>query len=182
MGRRHGLRPPRVVAQVCQRQGRGADHLHRVVLCRTPDQEARVRLWVALYRELAGEYGFGFVDDPFHERRGRGGQLQTMVFEHAWRAGHYLGNYLGGGQLERCAAGPDRSWRLWWVSPVLMRRSGWNLARCRWVRQGWRVLNGTWGQHWRTPLARSLATVSRYPSWWYRPDDRAWVLGVLGVG
>jgi hypothetical protein len=133
---------------------------------------------VGLYREFAGRYGLGFVDDPFFVRRGRDGQLRDMVFERGEVLGSYLGRYLAGGQLERAAAASDRSWRMWWISPSLLRMSGWSLARCQWVRQGWHVVNGTWGRYFNRYLMdwyrRPL------PAWWHRPGDRAWVCSVLG--
>lgn len=69
MSRDHGLQPPRIIARVGQRQQRGADHLHAVYLCRTPDERERLRVWVDAYRRHAEDYGFGFVDDPFKLRR-----------------------------------------------------------------------------------------------------------------
>jgi hypothetical protein len=47
--------------------------------------------------------------------------------------------------------------------------SGWNLTRCRWVRQGWLIANGRWRLHRPEWDRRS------FPSWRYRPGDRAWV-------
>jgi hypothetical protein len=96
-----------------------------------------------------------------------------MVFESAGKAGAYLGGYLTGGQLERAASATDRSWGLFWINPQLLQRSGWNMARCRWVRQGWVWLRGGW-------TSRNWYGRPSNPSWWYRPEDRAWVLAVLG--
>lgn len=168
----HGQPPPRVVAWVAQRQERGADHLHLVMLARTPHERERVARWVALYRRVHARYGFGFVDDPFRVRaNGR-----DMVFDRAEVAGAYVGRYLSGGQLERFIQADDRSWRPFWVSPVLMARSGWSLARCRWVRQGYHVSRGTWGQG-RGVMGK---LISRLPSWWFDPSHRAWVMAVHG--
>ncbi len=135
-------------------------------------------LWVALYREFAPQYGFGFVDDPLRVRRLRDGSHRDMVFDRGEVAGSYIGRYLGGGQLERAMWAEDRSWRLWWISPVLLRQSGWSLQRCRWIRQGWHVKHGTWHGGGNAVMGR-LST--RLPSWWFRPEDRAWVSAVVGI-
>lgn len=176
MWRRHGHPGPRVLAWVAQRQGRGLDHLHLVMWCLNEEHELRIRQWVAIYRELHREYGFGFVDDPFFVRKSRRtGRMQDMVFSRGEVAGIYLGNYLAGGQLERFVAASDRSWRPYWISPVLMSRAGWSLERCRWIRQAYWVRRGEWGQ------GRTFGGLStRLPSWWHHADQRAWVCAVLG--
>lgn len=168
---RRRLRVPRTVAWVKQLQGRGALHQHRVMLCRTPDERERIRVYVALWRRLHVRYGLGYIDDPFHPRKGG----RDAVFERAGVAGSYLGNYLGGGQLERALTHDERAgWgHLWWVSPALLRQSGWSLARCAWVRQGWRMRRGEWG-------SRTWYGAVSYPSWWYSDDHRSWVLAVMG--
>lgn len=177
MWKRHGEPPPRLLAWVAQRQGRGLDHLHLVFWLANEDHERRIREWVAIYRELKDDYGFGNVDDPFHVRRSRKtGKLTDMVFERAHVAGIYLGNYLAGGQLERFMAAEDRSWRPYWVSPVLMARSGWSLKRCHWIRQGHVVSMGAWEAD-GTAMAR---LTSRLPSWWHDGEHRAWVCSVMG--
>lgn len=168
MMRRHGLRPPVVLVRVAQRQGRGLDHLHICWWLLGREHEERIRAWIAIYREYAGEYGFGFVDDPFHERRGKSGRLQTMVFERPEVAGIYLGNYLGGGQLERLMAAEDRSWSPVWISPALRARSGWSLERCRWIRQAWHIAHGSWS-------SVTWYGSPRYPKWYEDDDLRAWV-------
>lgn len=176
MKRRHGHAPPRLLAWVAQRQSRGLDHLHLVFWCLTPDHEERVRQWIALYRELHVQYGFGTVDDPFFKRRSRTtGKLQDMIFRRPGICGAYLGDYLAGGQLERFLAADDRSWRAYWISPELMRRSGWNLERCHWVRQGWHVANGTW----RGSKGCFGGLPTRRPSWFFDRDDLAWVMRAL---
>lgn len=168
MLRRHGLRPPVLLVRVAQRQGRGLDHLHLAFWCLTPDHRERIRVWVAIYREYASSYGFGFVDDPFKVRRMRDGSMRDMVFRDASTAGYYLGNYLSGGQLERLVMAEDRSWRPVWVSPVLQARSGWYLERCQWVRQAWQIAHGSW---W----GRTWYGAPRYPKWWTDDELRAWV-------
>lgn len=174
---RHGVPPPRRLAWVAQRQGRGLDHLHLVFWCLNSDHEERIRWWIEIYRQLHLDYGFGFVDDPFHVRRNRRtGKLQNMIFSHGDVAGVYLGAYLAGGQLERFVAASDRSWRPYWISPVLMARSGWSLERCRWIRQAWLISRGEWVAD-MTPLAR---LVTRLPTWWHDRDHRAWAMAVLG--
>jgi hypothetical protein len=173
--RAHGLRPPRIVARVAQRQRRGADHLHCVYLARTSDERERMERWVECYREAAERYGLGFVDNPFRLRRGRDGELRDMVFYRAEIAGAYLGRYLTGGQLERFLSAVDRSWQPLWVSPTLLQQSGWSLERCHWIGQAWHVQRGTWRGS-RGPFG-GLST--RLPSWWFRPDDQAWVLAIV---
>lgn len=166
---REGTRPPRVVAWVAQRQGRGADHLHPVYLARTPDELQRLAGWVGHYRRLHVKYGLGFVDDPVKPRNGG----RDMLFESAQIAGAYLGKYLTGGQLERFLAGDDRSLRGWWISPVLLAASGWSMARCSWVRQAHRLRMGTWDR-------RTWYGTAWLPSWWLDGQQRAWVLAVTG--
>lgn len=179
---REGLKPPRCVAWVLQLQRRGAWHTHRVLLARSPDERARVVRYVELYRVHMADFALGWIDDPFrhrHPRRGgrpdRSRPTYTMEFASAERAAGYLSGYLGGGQFLELlaeggpAAGLGRRARPMWVSPVLLARSGWNLARCRWVRQGWLIANGQWRLHRPEWDRRS------FPSWRYRPGDRAWV-------
>ena len=100
--------------------------------------------------------------------------MRDMVFEHPEVAGAYLGRYLSGGQLERFLEASDRSWQPLWVSPVLLQASGWSLERCQWVRQGWHVKRGTW----RGSSGPFGGLTSRFPSWWFRPEDRDWVLSI----
>jgi hypothetical protein len=176
MSRDHGLHPPRIVARVGQRQRRGADHLHAIYLCRTTDERERMRVWVDEYRRHAESYGFGFVDDPFKLRLGHDGQMRDMVFEHPEIAGGYVGRYLAGGQLEQFLKAADRSWKPLWVSPALLMQSGWSLQRCQWVRQGWHVQRDTW----RGSKGPFGGLTTRRPSWWFRPEDKAWVLSVVG--
>src|SRR5581483_625692 len=168
MLRRHGLRPPVVLVRVAQRQARGLDHLHLCWWLHGPEHELRIRTWVALYREYATDYGFGFVDDPFHVRRLRNGRMSNMVFEDAATAGYYLGNYLAGGQLERLMAAEDRSWSPVWISPALRARTGWSLGRCQWIRQAWHIAHGSWA-------SVTWYGSPRYPAWFEDDELRAWV-------
>jgi hypothetical protein len=94
-----------------------------------------------------------------------------MEFASAERAAGYLSGYLGGGQfLELLAESRvGRCSRPMWIAPALLQMSGWNLTRCRWVRQGWLIANGRWREHRPEWDRRS------FPSWRYRPADRAWV-------
>lgn len=139
------------------------------MLARTEDQLERVRLWVSIYRELHAAHGFGFVDDP--EKLDRSGR--TRLFEVASICGAYLGKYLSGGQLESFLAADDRSWRPVWVSPVLLARTGWTLARCRWVRQAWAMKSGLWSR-------RTWYGTPWLPGWWLSDSHRGWVLSVVG--
>jgi len=169
MWRRHGSPGPRVVARVAQRQRRGADHLHLVMLARSPDERRRIAQWVELYREHNAAYGFGFVDDPFHLAKGR-----TRLFEDPGGAGAYVaGNYLRSEQLTRTIEGADRSWAVLWVSPVLMARTGWSLARCRLIRRAWRWEHGRWSQ--RTWYGRPAL-----PGFFFEPDTLEWLRVVTG--
>lgn len=102
--------------------------------------------------------------------------MQDMVFKHPEIAGAYVGRYLAGGQLEQFLKATDRSWQPLWVSPTLLQQSGWTLERCKWIRQGWHVQRGTW-QGSKGPFG---GLTPRRPSWWFRPDDKAWVMCVVG--
>ena len=140
----------------------------------TRSTEDRIRRWVELYREHNEAYGFGFIDDPFRRRKSRRtGRMQDMVFGRAEVAGIYLGNYLGGGQLERFVAAEDASWRAYWVSPVLQQRSGWSMERCRWIRQAFHIARGTWSTltWYGTP---------RYPCWCDDGELREWTCRATG--
>lgn len=182
---REGLRPPRAVVRVPQLQQRGAVHLHLVYLSRSPDEAERVRRYVALYDRWKAEYGLGWIDDPYRMRRPRvngrpdlSRPARNMVFDRAERVAAYLAPYLASGQfgsyLESVAEGELNS-RVW-ISPTLMRLSGWSLETCRIVRQGWLIVNGRWRLH-RPAWDRSPRT---YPGWWRDPGQRSWVLAVLG--
>jgi len=182
---REGMRPPRTVAWVLQLHRRGARHVHRIMLARTPDERARVVRYVELYREHMADFALGWIDDPFKPRHPKSGgrpdltrARYTMEFRSAERAAGYLSGYLGGGQfLELLAEGRvGRCSRPMWISPVLLQRSGWNLTRCRWVRQGWLIANDRWRLHRPEWDRRS------FPSWRYRPEDRAWVEAQLTPG
>jgi hypothetical protein len=94
------------------------------------------------------------------------------------RVGAYVGRYLAGGQLEQFLKAPDRSWKPLWVSPSLLKQSGWSLERCQWVRQGWHVQRGTW----RGSSGPFGGLTTRRPSWWFRPEDKEWVLTIVGEG
>jgi hypothetical protein len=181
---REQLRPPRRIVRVWQLQRRGALHLHLIFLSRVPDERARVRRYVELYRQHAADFALGWIDDPYrprHPRRnGRPDRTRpryTMEFPSAERAAAYLSGYLGGGQFLALLEGavPESNVRPVWISPVLLRASGWTLERCRWVRQGWLITNSRWRLH-RPEWDRWERT---YPSWWYRPADREWVLRQL---
>lgn len=173
MMRRYGMKPPVVLVRVAQRQSRGLDHLHIAWWLLTPDHRRRIETWVAVYREYHEEYGFGYVDDPFHKRRGKGGRMQDMVFRDPSTCGYYLGNYLGGGQLERYIAADDTSWSPVWINPHLQHRTGWSLKRCHWLRQAWHIRNGTWD-------SRNAWGMPNYPSWYHEPEHLAWIKSKTG--
>jgi hypothetical protein len=184
---REGMRPPRTVAWVLQLQRRGARHVHRIILARTPDERARVSRYVELYRVHMADFDLGWIDDPFKARHPRTGgkpdrsrPTYTMEFPSAERAAGYLSGYLGGGQfLELLAENRvGRRSRPMWISPALLQLSGWNLARCRWVRQGWLISKGRWRQH-RPEWDRWERS---YPSWWFHSEHRAWVEAQLTPG
>jgi hypothetical protein len=123
MERRYGLSPPQTLVRVAQRQARGLDHLHILWGMAAPDARERIERYVELYREYCSEYGFGFIDDPLMERHPKlsNGRPDTsrpardMVFQSPAKAGSYVGRYVSGGQLQRCLAAADRSWRPVWV-------------------------------------------------------------------
>ena len=187
--RRYGLRPPQTLVRVAQRQARGLDHLHIVWGMASPDARERITRWIELYREFCEEYGFGFIDDPLRERHpklpnGRpdlSKPARNMVFDSPTKAGSYIGRYVSGGQLERYIEAADRSWRPVWVHKALIEMSGWSLERCRWIRQSWYVRHGVWGLQYPSRQSRLMAHLeSRLPSWWHRPEDKAWVCAVTG--
>lgn len=142
-----------------------------VMLARTEGQLERVRLYVKLWRELHVEYGLGFIDDP--ERPDKNGR--TRVFEKAWRVGCYLAPYFTSEQFKSAAGAEDMRGRMLWVSPVLTRKSGFNMTTVAWLRVGWRLQNGNYKLWDPTAL-----WTSRLPSWWHTDSSRAWVCAVLG--
>lgn len=187
MMRRYGLRPPQALVRVAHRQARGLDHLHILWGMASPDARERISRFVELYREFHEEYGFGFIDDPLMARHpklpngrpDRSKPARDMVFDTPARAGSYVGRYVSGGQLQRYVEAADRSWQAVWVHRSLIEMSGWSMARCKWVRQSWYVRHGMWGLQYRSPHARLMAHLeSRLPSWWHRPEDKAWVCSV----
>jgi hypothetical protein len=169
--RRHGLRLPRCIGWVAHRQHRGADHLHYLVLAH---DLVRLRVFVQLYREFHAEYGFGFMDDPEHrDEKGR-----QRVWENGSGAAAYLGGYLRSEQLGRRENAADRGWRSHWLSPAVRRQSTFTLERCLWLRQAYAIAHGRWttGERRRWYLNAWAAADEVFPPWWYRDEDRAWVV------
>lgn len=166
--RRKGLRL-RPLARIAQRQRRGLDHLHLVVALEHREDRIALELYVRYLKELAGEYGFGFVDDPFHKRRGKGGERRDMVFQAASVSGRYLCRYLSeSDQLAALVEGRDHSFRPMWVAHELTQLSGVNCRRLRRVRHAYFV-------------RRALDQGSRptLPVWWRNHRERLAVLRLL---
>jgi hypothetical protein len=167
--RRQGLKL-RPVARVAQRQRRGLDHLHLVVLLEHDADRAALAAYVAHLKELAPLYRFGFVDDPLHVRRNRrSGELHDMVFQSAAIAGRYLCRYLTeSDQLASMISAGDHSFRPLWVSPQLTQASGVNVRRLRRVRHAYFVV-------------KALEQGSRptLPVWWGDLRERVAVKALL---
>jgi hypothetical protein len=127
--------------------------------------------YVAHLKELAPEYGFGFIDNPFHRRRNpRTGKSQNMVYESAAIAGRYLTRYLTekSGQLQALLDDGGYSFRPLWVSPGLTQASGVNCRRLRRLRHAWYVY-GAVAQGSRPSL----------PVWWSDIRERHAILRLL---
>jgi hypothetical protein len=167
--RREGLRV-RPVLRIAQRQRRGLDHLHLVLRAGTPADRAGIDRYVALLKQRHLEYGFGFIDDPYHRRRSpTTGKLQTMVFEDPRIAARYLvGRYLIESPQLAALLDGDHSFRALWVAPELTQRSGCTVRRLRRVRHAYFV-------------TAALAQGSRptMPVWWGNLGERRWVLSLL---
>jgi hypothetical protein len=174
--RRDGL-TLRPLARVAQRQGRGLDHLHLVVLLEHEGDRAALRAYVAHLKELAPLYRFGFVDDPFLARHPKGPDgrpnralpKRTRVYESASVAGRYLCRYLTEStQLRSMIEAADHSFRALWVAPSLTRASGVNVRRLRRARHAYWVLRAI-HQHSRPTL----------PVWWGDLREKTEILRLL---
>lgn len=168
--RRDGLRV-RPIVRIAQRQRRGADHLHLVLLLEHEHDRRSVVAYVEGLREHGAGHGFGFVDDPFFARRNpTTGKRRDMVFESAAIAGRYLVRYLTAkaGQLEALVSQGGHSFRPMWVAPELTQASGVNMRRLRRVRHGWFVRE-----------ALSQGSRPRLPVWWGDLRERGAILGLL---
>lgn len=165
--RREGQRTL-LYARIAQRQRRGLDHLHLVLRCRVEDRRA-IRRYVELLREHGPSFGFGFVDDPFHRRRGKDGRVRDAVFQEARVAGYYLSGYLTDSlQLAAMVEAGDHSFRALWVNPELSRKSGVTMRRLRRARHGfWVVLGIRQGSRPRLPV------------WWGDIRERVAVIHLL---
>jgi hypothetical protein len=161
------LRP---LARVAQRQERGLDHLHLVVLLEHDGDRAAVAAYVAHLKELAPLYRFGFVDDPFHRRRNRrSGVVHDMVYRSAAIAGRYLCRYLTeSNQLASMIEAGDHSFRALWIAPALTQASGVNVRRLRRARHAYWVLKAI-HQHSRPTL----------PVWWGDLREKTEILRLL---
>jgi hypothetical protein len=165
--RREGLRV-RPLARIAQRQRRGLDHLHVVLRATELDRHATQR-YVEHLRDLAPSYGFGFIDNPYHHRRGKDGKARNMVYESPAIAGRYLCGYLtDSDQLTAMLTAGDHSFRPLWVHHELTQASGVNCRRLRRVRHAWYV-------------TAAIAQGSRptLPVWWTEIRERAAVLRLL---
>jgi hypothetical protein len=159
------------LARIAQRQRRGLDHLHLVVSAATASETAAIAAYVAHLKELAPQYGFGFVDDPFHLRRNpTTGKPQNMVYESAAIAGRYLTRYLTekSGQLQALLDGGGYSFRPLWVSPALTQASGVNCRRLRRLRHAWYVFG-----------AIKQGSSPSLPAWWWDIRERQALLSLF---
>jgi hypothetical protein len=174
--RRQGLKL-RPVARVAQRQRRGLDHLHLVVLLEHDRDRAALAAYVAHLKELAPLYRFGFVDDPLLARHPKGPDgrpnrsmpKRTRVFESAAIAGRYLCRYLTeSNQLASMIEAGDHGFRALWVAPDLTQASGVNVRRLRRVRHAYFVV-------------KALEQGSRptLPVWWGDLRERVAVKALL---
>jgi hypothetical protein len=167
--RRDGLRV-RPIARVAQRQARGLDHLHLVVLLEHERDRAALAAYVGHLKELAPLYRFGFVDDPFHRRRNRRtGEVHDMVYRSASVAGRYLCRYLTeSNQLASMIEAGDHSFRALWVAPSLTQASGVNVRRLRRVRHAYWVVK-----------ALDQGSRPTLPVWWGDLRERVAVRALL---
>lgn len=168
---RRGGHRLRLVARVAQRQRRGLDHLHLVVVCETPADRAAIAAYVHELKQLGSEYAFGFVDDPFHLRRHKTtGKPYNMVYDESARAAYYLTRYLSeSSQIVQLINAPDASLRPLWVAHELTQASGVNCRRLRRVRHAYWVV--------RAIKQGSRPTV---PVWWSDLMERHRVISLLG--
>jgi hypothetical protein len=168
--RREGLRV-RPVVRIAQRQARGADHLHLVLLLEGELDRRSITAYVQALRDFGSAHGFGFVDDPFFARLNpTTGKRRDMVFDSAAVAGRYLVRYLTAkaGQLEALVAQGGHSFRPMWVAPQLTQASGVNMRRLRRVRHCW---------HLR--LALEQGSRPRLPVWWGDLRERTAIMLLL---
>lgn len=161
----------RPIARVAQRQRRGADHLHLVLLLEHELDRAAIAAYVDALRDLGPRYGFGWIDNPLFRRRNRrSGVVHDMVYASATIAARYLTRYLteDEGQLAALLNGRDYSWRPLWVSPALTAVSGVTVRRLRRVRHAYFV-----------KAALDMGSRPTMPVWWGDLRERTIILSLL---
>lgn len=164
--RRAGHKSP-LLSYVWQLQRRGLLHLHLVLAFGHGEDEQAARAYVAALKELARNYGFGFVD--FRDRDGKAGRSSVMPREIA--AG-YLSRYSAkGGQLAEAAALEPgaRPRRLLYVARSLTARSLVTMRRLRRVRYLWWIRRGQ---------SSVLARAGSLPRWFGDSDELAAVIAL----
>ena len=134
-----------ILAKVWEPQARGVAHLHLVVTLEVH------RVLVRALKELAADYGFGFVDD------GRGVRAGSPAIA----AGAYVASYIGdGGKVEAVCEAiregviPSRSF---FVAPAIS--GGITMRFLRLKRRAWAVLHlGAPVPMWCSAIEWGLAT------------------------
>jgi hypothetical protein len=158
--RRADLKSP-LLSYVWQLQRRGVLHAHLVLDFGHDDDKAATYAYVQALRDLATEYGFGFID--FRDRDGRAGRSSVMPRRVA--AG-YLSRYAAkGGQLAEAAALPARARprRLLYVSRRLTAVSLCTMRRLRSVRFLYWIRSGN--------SSVLFARAGRLPDWFGDPTE-----------
>ena len=123
----------RLLARVWEKQKRGLAHVHGVVAVATPAERAWAEAYVTALGDMAGRYGFGFVDG--WEKIGR-------KFWPGVQAGAYLSSYFAGGRgrklsiTENVLAG-DLPRLVVFVGRDLTARSGCTMRSLRNARRLW---------------------------------------------
>jgi hypothetical protein len=84
----------KLLARVWEKQRRGLAHVHAVIAVATPAERAWAEAYVTALGDMAGRYGFGFVDG--WEKIGR-------KFWPGIQEGAYLSSYFAGGRGRKIA-------------------------------------------------------------------------------
>jgi len=162
--RRHAPIAAKMLDRVWEPQKRGVPHWHGVFPADTPDELAAVAELVKKLKELAPEYGFGYVDARGKGRkddpRSRGRRVivrgETLKLISAEDAARYLASYLSGRSrykpsMQETVTSPAMRALLeqgtlrrplWWVSPTLTRVSMVTMRTLRRARHLWALLKG----------------------------------------